>query len=102
MASIIPKRVLSPRRKIFALRVGCFFAMRMNALTSGLLGLWRVKVPWVAADEDQAIQLALRMCGRPDTLDARVARIRNTLSLSAMAISEALVPEALAAGARLA
>jgi hypothetical protein len=76
-------------------------AVRMNALTSGLLGLWRVKIPWVAVDDDQAIQLALRMCGRPDSLGARVARIRNTLSLSEMAISEALVPEALAAGARL-
>lgn len=76
-------------------------AVRMNALTSGLLGLWRIKIPWVAVDEDQAIQLALRMCGRPDSLGARVARIRNTLSLSAMAISEALLPEALASGGRL-
>ena len=75
-------------------------AVRMNALTSGLLGLWRVKIPWVAVDEEQAIQLALRMCGRPDSLGARVARIRSTLSLGEMAISEALMPEALAAGAR--
>lgn len=75
-------------------------AVRMNALTSGLLGLWRIKLPWVAADEAQALQLALRMCGRPDSLGARVARIRNTLSLSKLAVSAALLPEALAFGAR--
>lgn len=75
-------------------------AARMNALTAGVLGLWRVKLPWVAKDAAQALQLALRMCGRPDTAAARVARIRNTLSLTEMDISAALMDEALAMGAR--
>lgn len=76
-------------------------AVRMNALTSGLLGLWRVKVPWAAADEAGAMQLALRMCGRPDPGNARVARIRNTLALSEIAISPSLMEEARALGATI-
>lgn len=69
-------------------------ATRVNYLTSGVLGLWRGKLPWVAIDDLAAIRLALRLCGRPDAANARVMRIRDTLSLGHVWISERLLEEA--------
>ncbi len=67
---------------------------RINALTSGVMGLWRGKLPWVTPDDRSAIQLALRLCGRPDAENAQVMRIRNTLALDRVWISRSLVDAA--------
>ncbi len=67
---------------------------RVNALTSGVLGLWRGKLPWVTPDDATAIRLALRLCGWPYPEKARMMRIRNTLSLSQVWISQALLDAA--------
>ncbi|GAB4518659.1 MAG: lactate racemase domain-containing protein [Anaerolineae bacterium] len=67
---------------------------RVNQITSGILALWRGKLPWVAPNDRAAIRLALRLCDRPDSEKARVVRIRNTLALDRLWISEALLEEA--------
>ncbi|NOZ26942.1 MAG: DUF2088 domain-containing protein [Chloroflexi bacterium] len=67
---------------------------RVNALTAGILSAWRGKLPWVAQDDAAAIRLALRFCGRPDPENAQMMRIRNTLALDYVWISEALVEAA--------
>jgi len=67
---------------------------RINALTSGVMGLWRGKLPWVTPDDRSAIRLALRLCGRPDPENAQVMRIRNTLALDRVWISRSLVDAA--------
>jgi len=64
----------------------------VNALTSGVVALWRMKIPWVAPDDAAAIRLALRLCGRPDPENALLVRIRNTLHLGEIWISEGLRP----------
>ncbi|MCD6290391.1 MAG: DUF2088 domain-containing protein [Anaerolineae bacterium] len=66
-------------------------ATRVNALTAGIMNVWRGKLPWVARDDGAAVRLALRLCGRPDTENAQVMRIRNTLDIEQVWISEALV-----------
>jgi hypothetical protein len=45
----------------------------------------------VAPTDKAAIETALRVCGRSDIQEARVVRIKNTLSLSEMMVSNALV-----------
>ncbi len=67
---------------------------RVNALTAGILSAWRGKLPWVVQDDAAAIRLALRLCGRPDPENAQMMRIRNTLALDHVWISEALVETA--------
>lgn len=64
----------------------------INALTSGVFALRRMKIPWVAPDDAAAIRLALRLCGRPDPEHALLARIRSTLHLGEIWISEGLRP----------
>jgi len=67
---------------------------RINALTAGIMNVWRGKLPWVAQDDAAAIRLALRLCGRPDAQNAQMMRIRNTLALGHVWISESLVDAA--------
>lgn len=66
-------------------------AMYMNAITSGVPE--GAKVP-IAFDSDrEAIQVALGMIGLTPPEQARVIRIRNTLHLVELDVSEALLPE---------
>ena len=44
----------------------------------------------VAPDDQAAITTALRVCGQPDPLQARIVRIKNTLSLGEIDVSESL------------
>ena len=64
-----------------------------NALTSGIFGMQRVSLPIVMANDRQAIQAAIRGCGRRSP-DARLVMIENTLRLDRMWISPNLRPEA--------
>jgi len=65
----------------------------LNIITSGITGIQRAAIPLVAPTERAAIETALRVCGRPDVENARVVRIKNTLSLSEMDVSIGLLPD---------
>lgn len=52
-----------------------------------------VKIPMVLPDDRSAIRAAIKTCLIWDKSKARVVRIRDTLSLSEMEVSEALLPE---------
>ena len=83
LADVIPERFLASVN---------WEITHVNALTSGFFCLWRTKIPWIAPDDRKAIQLALRLCGRPDPENALLVRIRDTLHLDEIWISEALRP----------
>jgi hypothetical protein len=74
-----------------------FEATYINCITAGICGIQRAAIPLVATDDRAAIETALHVCGQPDPLQARVVRIKNTLSLGEMDVSESLTrpqPEA--------
>lgn len=63
----------------------------LNCLTAGICGIRRGFLPIVAPHDKAAVQSALRCCGQPVPKQARVLRIKNTLSLDEMDVSEALL-----------
>jgi hypothetical protein len=67
-----------------------FEAFYVNSITSGIGGIQRAFVPIVAPDDRAAIMTALRCCGRHDTGNARVVRIKNTLKIGEIDVSESL------------
>ena len=67
-----------------------FEATYINCITAGACGVQRAAIPIVAPNDRAAIETALHVCGQPDPLQARMARIRNTLSLEEMDVSESL------------
>jgi hypothetical protein len=67
-----------------------FEALYINCVTAGICGIQRSFIPMVAPDDQAAIATALRVCGRPDPLQARIVRIKNTLSLGEIDVSESL------------
>jgi hypothetical protein len=71
-----------------------FEATYINCITAGICGIQRGFLPLVAPTEKAAILTALRTCGQPDPLKARIARIKNTLSLGEIDVSECLLAEA--------
>lgn len=71
-----------------------FEAFYINCLTAGVCGIQRAAIPLIAPDDRAAIASALRVCGQPDPLQARIIRIKNTLSLGEIDISESLVEQA--------
>ncbi len=72
-----------------------FDSTYLNCITSGITGIQRAALPVVAPTDRAAIETALRACGRPDVENARVVRIRNTLSLGEMDVSLPLLSAAL-------
>jgi len=66
-------------------------ATYMNALTSTVPGT--VRIPMVMESDRDAIAAALIMCAGVEPPEARLVRIRNTLSLRRMWVSEALLGE---------
>ncbi len=69
-----------------------YTAMYMNAITSGVSEA--AKVPMAFDNDREAIRTALGMIGLTPHEQARVVRIKNTLHLTEMDVSEALLPEA--------
>lgn len=63
-----------------------------NALTARVS--LPVKLPIIMDHDDTAIKAALKLASCTDSTQARIVRIRNTLSLNRMEISRALLPEA--------
>ncbi|HET7825170.1 MAG TPA: lactate racemase domain-containing protein [Anaeromyxobacter sp.] len=67
-------------------------AMYANALTSTVVV--PVRIPATLPTEKEAIQAAVKTCGAKDRARARLVRVRNTLHLGALWVSEALLAEA--------
>ncbi len=65
-----------------------------NAMTSGVLGPGRARLPVVGPSDLEAVQLGRLMCGVPLDAPVRVARIVSTKRLGELHISEALLGEA--------
>ena len=75
-----------------------FEAMYINGFTAGLSGIQRISLPVVAPDDRAAVLTAVRVCGRHDPWNARIVRIRNTLQIGEIDVSESLWPEVAALG----
>lgn len=71
----------------------------VNCFTAGPSGVRRSRMPMVLPTEDDCIKAALSMCGRGLDEPKRVVRIRSTLHLTRIWVSDALVA-ALPPGAR--
>lgn len=65
-----------------------------NALTSTVLDV--VKVPMFMDTEEQAVKAAIKTCNTFDMSKVRLIRIKNTLDIKEMWISESLMSEAMA------
>ncbi len=68
-----------------------FEPVYINALTAGITGIQKAFLPIVAPNDRAAIMAAVRVCGRPDTENVRIVRIRNTLILDELDVSETLL-----------
>jgi hypothetical protein len=66
-------------------------AMYANAMASTFVE--RVKIPVIAPSEEQAIEMAIKSCGIRDYENARVIRIKNTLSLGEVWVSQCIYRE---------
>jgi hypothetical protein len=62
-----------------------------NSLTSTVPT--SVKIPMVLKNDRQAIQAAIKTCNILDKTRVRLARIKNTVALDEIAVSENLLPE---------
>lgn len=60
-----------------------------NSLTSTVS--WTVKMPMVLKNDRQAIQAAVKTCNAPQKDALRVVRIKNTIDLETIYVSEALI-----------
>ncbi len=78
-----------------------FAATYINNLTSGLIGLRKGALPITLPTVRDTIAMAIKVCGRPDPADVRLLRIPNTLILTELLVSPALLP-AVEANANLA
>ena len=66
-----------------------FSATYTNAITSGFLE--RVKIPFVAKNDKDAFEIALRSCGYIEPGKEKIVRIRSTLSLDEIYVSQAVM-----------
>jgi hypothetical protein len=65
----------------------------VNSFTAGPSGVRRSRLPMVLPTDDDAIKAALSMCGRAVNEDKRVVRIRSTLHLTEMWVSDAVIAD---------
>ena len=77
LADLIPRRLLE---KID------YHATYTNAITATYLA--RVQIPVTVETDREAMEVALKVCGEPDLDRVRVVRIKNTLELSALYVSQ--------------
>lgn len=63
-----------------------------NAITSTILEM--CKIPFYVDNDKLAIQVALKTCATADKKHPRIVRIKNTMEIQEIEISEALIPEA--------
>jgi hypothetical protein len=62
----------------------------INAMTSGLGGPQRGQIPMAMADDRSAVAAAIVTCGRADLERVTLVRMRNTLDLEHLLVSESL------------
>jgi hypothetical protein len=62
----------------------------INAMTSGLGGPQRAQIPMAMPDDRSTIAAAILTCGRPDFEGVTLVRMRNTLDLEHLWVSESL------------
>lgn len=62
----------------------------VNAMTSGLGGPQRGQIPMAMPTDRSAVAAALLTCGRADLERARVVRVRSTLDLEHLLVSESM------------
>lgn len=53
----------------------------------------RIRIPYIAADENEAVETALKSCSLKDIEKARIIRIKNTLHLENMEVSPSVYEE---------
>ena len=68
-----------------------FNAMYTNAVTATILD--PAKIPLVMNNDREALALALRTCNRVTPQSARIVRIKNTMNLNRILVSETCLPE---------
>jgi hypothetical protein len=68
-----------------------YAAMNMNSITSGVFDA--AKVPMWFETDREALEVGLGMIGLTPPEQARVVRIKNTLHLTEMEVSEAMLGE---------
>ena len=69
-------------------------ATYINAITSGIGGVQRVRLPIVMPTDVDALCAGILCSSTGDPSTARVVRIKNTLEIGEIEISESLLPEA--------
>jgi hypothetical protein len=65
----------------------------INAMTSGLGGPQRAQIPIAMPTDRDAVAAAILTCGRADLERARIVRLRDTLDLEELLVSESLWDE---------
>jgi hypothetical protein len=65
-----------------------------NTLTAGSQGVQRAQIPIVLADDVAAVSAAILTCDLEKPAQLRLCRIRNTLHLDEVLVTETLAPEA--------
>ncbi|WP_232662069.1 DUF362 domain-containing protein [Pseudonocardia sp. TRM90224] len=65
-------------------------AVYINAMTSGLGGPQRAQIPIALVDDRSTIAAAILTCGRADPTTISLVRMRNTLDLEHLLVSESL------------
>jgi hypothetical protein len=64
----------------------------INGLTSGIGGVQRVKLPMFLPSDVDAICAGILCCGQGDPRRVRLVRIKNTLEIGELEVSESLLP----------
>lgn len=69
-------------------------ATYVNAITSGIGGVQRARLPLILPTDVDALCASILSCSNGDPANARVVRIKNTLEIGELDVSESLVAEA--------
>ena len=69
-------------------------ATYINAITSGIGGVQRVRLPLIMPTDVDALCAGILSCSNGDPASARVVRIKNTLDIGELDVSESLLDEA--------
>lgn len=66
-------------------------AMYVNSITS--TALWKNRIPLIMKNDREAIQVAIKCCNEIDKKNPRIVRIKDTLHLSEVMLSESYLDE---------
>ncbi|SDS96336.1 DUF2088 domain-containing protein [Actinopolymorpha singaporensis] len=68
-------------------------ALYVNAMTSGIGGVRRAKLPIALPTDEATVAAAILMCGRPDPENVRLVRVHDTLDTVHLLVAESLRAE---------